>query len=129
MKEFRCRDDVERARLPDELARVVRGTLEGLIEAYAGSGSRFEPDADGWTVLIEEGDGGDAVRDVIGGNSLIDAPLEGVSFEHGCFVAVWLANNQFGITLVIPDAPWLDLAVRARLMHECEGRSGCEQGR
>jgi hypothetical protein len=24
-------------------------------------------------------------------------------------------NNEFGVSIVIPDAPWLDPAVRARL--------------
>lgn len=118
MKEFRSLEDVERARLPDDLARVVRGTLEGMIEAYAGSGDRYSPDADGWTVLVEQGDGDDAVRDAIGGSTLLDAPFEGVSVSRGYFLAVWLANNQFGISIVIPDAPWLDPAVRARLMRD-----------
>ena len=27
-----------------------------------------------------------------------------------------LLNNQFGISVVIPNAPWLDPAIRARLM-------------
>jgi hypothetical protein len=128
MKEFRSIDDVERARLPDDLSRAVRGTLEGLIEAYAEAGERYDPAADGWTVLVEEGDGDDAVRDAIGGSALRDAPFEGVSFDGAVFVAVWLANNQFGITLVIPDAPWLAPDVRARLMRECEGRCASEHG-
>jgi len=126
MQAFKSIEELERARLPDRLSRVVRETLEALIEAYGESAEQLDPEADGWTVLVEEGDGADAVRDAIGGNDLLDAPFEGVSFDGAVFVAVWLANNQFGITLVIPDAPWLDPAVRARLASECEGRCGCE---
>jgi hypothetical protein len=129
MKEFRSIEDVERACLPDQLARVVRGTLEGLIDAYAECGGLYDPDADGWTVLLEQGDSDDAIRNAIGGNGLQDTPFEGVSFKFGLFVAVWLANNQFGIALVIPDEPWLDPDVRARLMADCLGGCANEQAR
>ncbi len=118
MKTFKSLEDVERARLPDEVACVVRGTLECLVGAYAERGERYDPEEDGHTVLIEPGDTDDAVRAAIGGSTLLDAPFEGVARERGCFVTCVLLNNQFGISIVIPDAPWLDAAVRARLMSD-----------
>ena len=129
MKEFRSIEDVERAGLPDDVSRVVRGTLEGLIDAYAETGETYNPANDGWTVLVEPEDTDDAIGGVIGGSTLRDAPFEGVAHDDGLFVAVWLANNEFGMSLVIPDEPWLDPAARARLMADCGGRCGCEQGR
>jgi hypothetical protein len=69
MKEFKSLEDVEKARLPDEVSRVVRGTLEGLIEAYAECGGQYEPDVDGWTVLLEKGDAAE--------RELVDQPLKG----------------------------------------------------
>jgi hypothetical protein len=118
MKEFRSIEDVERARLPDDLRRVVRGTLERLIEAYAERGGAYNPDEDGHTVLVEPGDGDDAIREAIGGHTLRDAPFEGAAYERGCFVTCVLFNNQFGVTVVVPDAPWLDPEVRRRLTED-----------
>ena len=118
MKEFRRIEEVDAARLPPDLARAVRGTLEALIGAYAEGGAAYDPEADGWTVLVEPGDSEEMIGTAIGGHSPLDAPFEGVTFEYGCFVAVWLANNQFGITVVVPDAPWLPPELRARLMRE-----------
>lgn len=122
MKEFRSLEDVERAGLPDGVFRVVHDWLHELIECYAVDGYEYDPEADGHAVLIEPGDTDDAIRGAIGGSTLLDAPLEGCSYQGMCFFTCVMFNNQFGITIVIPDAPWLDPAVRTRLMRECEGR-------
>lgn len=120
MKEFRSLEDVERANLPDGLRDAVRGTLTALIDAYAEVGERYDPEADGHTVLVERGDTDEVIRAAIGGCTLRDALFEGVTYDGGCgcFLTCVLFTNQFGITLVVPDAPWLDPAVRARLMGE-----------
>ena len=56
MKEFRSLEDVDAAGLPDGLSGVVSGTLKSLIDAYAEIGDRYDPSADGHTVLVEAGD-------------------------------------------------------------------------
>ena len=42
-------------------------------------------------------------------------PFEAVQIEAGCYVGVFLANNQFGLTLIVPDAPWLPPECRRAL--------------
>ena len=116
MKEFRSIEDVEAAGLPDGLSGIVSGALKALIEAYAEIGERYDPGADGHTVLVEAGDTDDAIRTAIGGHTLRDAPFEGCSRVGTCFLTCVLLNNQFGISIVIPDEPWLDPGVRERLM-------------
>ena len=116
MKVFRNLEEVARARLPDALSQAVTAVMQTLLEAYAECGAPFDPEADGYTVLVERGDTEASVREAIGGYALLDAPFEGAVLERGCFVTCVLLNNQFGVSVVIPDAPWLDPAVRARLM-------------
>lgn len=116
MKEFRSLEDVDGMQLSPETARLVRRTLQTLIDAYAEVGDLYDPNVDGHTVLIEKHDTDDAIRCAIGGQTLRDALFEGVTYEDGHFITCLLFNNQFGISIVIPDAPWLDLAVRERLM-------------
>ncbi len=116
MKEFRSLEDVEQARLPDGLSGIVSDTLRVLIEACAEAGDRFDPDADGHTVLVEAGDTDEVIRAAIGGHTLRDAPFEGCSRAGACFLTCVLFNNQFGVSVVIPDEPWLDPSVRERLM-------------
>ena len=52
--------------------------------------------------------------------SLLEVPWEGVSIMEGHFYALYLANNQFGIGFVIPDAPWLDSRLRSVLMEHLD---------
>ena len=40
----------------------------------------------------------------------------GATLEFGCFVVVLLMNNEYGYTLVVPDAPWLDPKALSRLI-------------
>lgn len=118
MKEFRSLEEVERAGLPDGVFSAVHGTLKALIDAYEEYGEEYVPEDDGHVVLVEEQDTDDAVRDAIG-YSLRDAPFEGCVYENGIFLTCVLFNNQYGISIVIPDAPWLDPAVRATLLCDC----------
>jgi hypothetical protein len=32
---------------------------------------------------------------------------EGIFLRNGFFIAIWLANNEYGLTFVIPDADWV----------------------
>ena len=120
MKKFRSMEDVDRANLPEGLHEAVRGTLTTLMDAYAEIGERYNPEVDGHTVLIEQGDTDETIRAAMGGFTLLDAPLEGVVHDEKrqCFITCVLFNNQFGISIVVPDAPWLDPEIRARLVAE-----------
>jgi len=47
---------------------------------------------------------------------LHEIPFEGVSLEEGLFHAVYVPNNQFALSVLIPDADWLPDELRAHLM-------------
>lgn len=115
MKEFRSIEDVEAAGLSCDISAVVRSTLTDLMEACAVCGEKYNPESDGYAVLVEPGDTDDAIRTSLGGHTLKDALFEGCIHTGACFLTCVLFNNQFGVSIVIPDQPWLDPAVRARL--------------
>lgn len=120
MRVFKSLADVAAARLCEDVGRVARDVVRTLVDAYVSEGYVYDPDGDGFAVLVEEGDSEEAIRAVLGW-SLLDAPLEGCVFERGCFVTVILRDNQFGISIIVPDAPWLDPALQAR---DCETNAG-----
>ena len=47
---------------------------------------------------------------------LSEAPFEVVTVIDGCFLAVYLANNQFALGFLIPDEAWLPGEVRRVLV-------------
>ena len=75
----------------------------------------YDPDADGWVVLIDAGDVGNPLVDLWDDWTLMDLPWEGIVKLNGFYQGIFLANNQFGIAFVIPDQPWLTDEYRRRL--------------
>ena len=52
---------------------------------------------------------------------LVDVPGEGITKQDGFFWAVFLANNEFGIVFVIPDADWVNGDLREIIEYHLDG--------
>jgi hypothetical protein len=118
MKVFKSVADVEAAGLSPPLHGVVHRVVSGFINALAEYGQTYDPEDDGYTILIEGGDEEAVAAEI--GYPLSEALFEGVSREDGCFVGTVLHNNQYGYSLIFEDTPKLDPAVRAKLVEECD---------
>lgn len=118
MKAFRSLEEVRAATLPDGVFRAVYETLERFIGAYEEYGMAYVPEDAGHVVLVEAGDTDEVLRAGLGGYTLQDALFEGAVYDHGCFLTCILFNNEYGLSIIVPDAPWLDPGVRARLTEE-----------
>jgi len=122
MKVLKSLAEVETAGLSPPVRDAAREVLGALIAAYEEHGEAYDPEDDGYVIVVEGGDEAEAAAEV--GYALTEAVFEGGFHERGCFVTCTLHNNQFGISWVIVDSPRLDPAVRARLVAECgEGAS------
>ena len=118
MKTFKSLAQVDEANLPPPLHQTCRSTLEALVGAYVEVGAEYDPEEDGYVVLVEKVDTDADLERETGSYSLRTALFEGCIHENGVFLTCVLHNNQFGISIVVPDAPWLPVDVRARLMAE-----------
>ncbi len=113
---FRSLEEAREARLPPHLEKIVADCLQNLMDAY---GDDYDPEDCGYVVLYtRETTDEDALE--LFGRTWADALLEGASYdeESRCFLTCVLTNNQFGYTIVVPDAEWLDPAFRAKLADE-----------
>lgn len=122
MQSFRSVEEIEQTGLTPEIRRAVMRAMQSLLAAY---GDGFKSDDDGYVVLVDQHTtDADALK--LMGRSWPDARLEGVTFdrETNCFLAIWLANNQFGLSIVVPDESWLDPRFRAVLLSELGGQNG-----
>lgn len=115
MKTFKSRADVARACLPDDLHTLIAGAVEALLHAYARGNPPYDPKHAGYVVLIEPGDDGAVLAEIGLPYSLAQAPWEGVERAGRYFYAIYLANNEFGLGVFIPDAPWLSAESRHNL--------------
>lgn len=114
MQVFQSLKAVSQSGLPPNLLDPVRRAMATLVEISTYPGKTYSPEDDGQIVLIEPPDT-EADQQAAFGYPLKDAPLEGVFRDGGCFVAVLLSNNQYGLSIVVPDEPWLDPQLRASL--------------
>lgn len=122
MLTFRSLTDVNQVQLPPKHRCAVMCAMRSLLAAY---GEGFDPDDDGYVVLVDQHTT-DADALELMGQSWPDVRLEGTTFdrETNCFLTIWLANNQFGLSIVVPDEPWLDPRFRAVLLSELGGQNG-----
>lgn len=116
MQTFQSLEQVQQARLPPHIKKTVRQSLQALMDAY---GPEYDPEDDGWVVLVDRTTTDQHALELFG-VPWPEVRLEGVSFdqEARCFLTCHLSNNQFGITIIVPDMPWLNPEFRAQLMLE-----------
>jgi hypothetical protein len=88
--------------------------LRGIVVRMLGH-FHYDPEEDGFVVLIEEGDCDRELTDLCLPYRLCEVPFEAVHMTEGHFCGIYLANNQFAITFLIPDAEWLTPDIRSHL--------------
>ena len=75
----------------------------------------YSPEDDGFVVLIEEGDVDRVLSDLGLPYRLHEVPFEAVHMQEGHYCGIYLANNQFAIMFLIPDADWVSGELRRHL--------------
>jgi hypothetical protein len=101
---FKSHDDLSRLSSDHPARPVIREQVEQLIDAYINEGYAYNPDDDGYIALIEEGDVDRDLDEIWDGCRLVDLPWEGASLRDGFYTAIYLANNEIGISFFNPDA-------------------------
>jgi hypothetical protein len=110
MKTFKSLSDVDRLR-----DHPLHATIKSLVSTIIADYPEYRPQDDGWLVLLEPGDVDCVLDDLDMPWRLSEVPFETVTKVDGCFLAVWLPNNQFGLDFLIPDEAWLPGDVRRHL--------------
>lgn len=124
MLTFKSLADVDRARLPTRLDRLVRRCVEACIRAgdFPEAGHAYDPEQDGFVALLQRGDDKRPLTELNLDRRMDELAFESleVDVESRAFVGVFLANNQFALTLILAQAAWLDPAVRQRLSEKLD---------
>jgi len=112
---FKSHDDLKKLDSNNPAYPIIEDLVQRLIVDFIEDGNLYIPDDHGYIALIEEHDLERVLEDIWpepDGWTLLDIPWEGITLRDGFFNAVFLANNEFGIVFVIPDAPWVDGKLR-----------------
>ncbi len=119
MISFKSFDDLSKLSSDDPAHPIIEDLAKKLLVTTESMARPYDPDVDGWIVLIEENDVDRPLTEIWGEDAyrLIDIPFEGTTLQgttrqNGVFLGVFLANNQFGLVFVIPDEDWLPHSLR-----------------
>ena len=117
MISFKSLEDLSKLQPEDPAHLIIEDLAHKLLVTTKSMDRPYDPEADGWIVLIEGSDIDRPLTEIWGDDAyrLIDVPWEGVTRQDRFYVAVFLANNQFGLVFVIPDEPWLPVELRNAL--------------
>ena len=86
---------------------TVKEVVDQLITAYTDPGESYNAEDYGYVILIEEADVNRTLDELWDGCTLLNIPWEGIMLRGGFYIGIWLANNEYGLTFVIPDAVWI----------------------
>ncbi len=109
---FKSPEDLQKLATNNPAYPIIKNLVQRLIIDFEKEGYSYDPEAHGFITLIEEADKGRVLTEIWDDWTLVDIPWEGISIVDGFFQAVFLANNEFGIVFIIPDAPWVDGKLR-----------------
>ena len=107
---FKSSDDLGKLPETHPAYPVVKDLVEVLIEAFPEQ--PYDAEDYGYVVLVEPGDTQRVLSDLDMPWSLSEVPWEGASRRNGCFYAVYLGTDDYGMGFVIPDAPWVNGELR-----------------
>jgi hypothetical protein len=105
---FKSPEDLNKLPASDPAFPLIEELIKDLIEAYTWEGHPYNADWYGFTVLIQKGDTARTLDELWDGATLLSIPWEGITLRDGFFIAIYLANNEYGLCFVIPDALWVD---------------------
>jgi hypothetical protein len=91
---------------------TVKELIEQLIKAYTWEDHPYNAEDYGYIILIEPEDAQRELDELWDGCTLLNIPWEGIMLQGDFYIAIYLANNEYGLTFVIPDADWIDGELR-----------------
>jgi hypothetical protein len=108
---FKSVSDLSKLPHDDPAHPVIEDLANRLLVTDNPVSRPYDPEADGWIVLIEENDVDRPLTEIWGDDaySLIDVPWEGITKDESdeFFICIFLANNQWGLVAILPDRGWL----------------------
>ena len=109
---FTSKDDLSKLSTDDKAFSVIQDLVQRLVDDYVAEGYIYSHEDDGYTILVEPEDVNRELTELWPGCRLTNIYWEGITKQGDFFIAIYLANNEYGLCFVIPDAPWVNGELR-----------------
>lgn len=115
MKTFKSHSDLLKLTATHPAYPLIEDLVINLIDAYTWPGHEYKPEDYGYIVLIEEADVDQIIDLPEVQCNLLDVLWEGAAKRGDFYLAIYLWNDDAGMSFVIPDAPWVKGRLRELL--------------
>lgn len=105
MLQFKSETDLQQLPPDDPAYPIVADLVQQLIVDFEADGFGYDPNADGWIVLVEEGDVDRPIDEIWDDTKLADLYWEGFTKENDYITGIYLSSNQCGWAVIFPDNP------------------------
>jgi hypothetical protein len=109
---FKSTEDLAKLPPDDPAFPTVKDLVNRLIAEHTPPGGTYNADDYGYVILIEESNVNRTLDEIWDGCRLLDIYWEGIMKQGDFFIAIYLANNEYGLVFVVPDADWVDGELR-----------------
>jgi hypothetical protein len=109
MKTFKSTADLEQLR-----GTPLHDTVQEIISPYIDD-PNYRPEDDGYVAILEFGDVDRVLSDLDMPWRLSEVPFEAVTMVNQCLHCLYIPNNQFALSILVPDEEWLPDDVRRHL--------------
>ena len=109
---FKSTEDLSKLPAIDPAYPTVQELVDRLITAYTSPDQPCNWQDYGYVILIDESDVDRDLDEIWDGCALLNIYWEGIMKQGDFFIAIYLANNEYGLVFVIPDAPWVSGELR-----------------
>jgi hypothetical protein len=109
MKTFKSISDLEQLR-----NNPLQDTVKEIISPYI-EDPTYRPENDGYVALLEPADLDRVLSDLDMPWRLLEVPFEAVTMIGTCFHAAYIPNNQFVLSILVPNEEWLPGDARQHL--------------
>lgn len=114
---FKSRFDLSKLSPTNPAYPLIDDLVTNLIDAYTWPGHPYVPEDYGYIVLIEEADVDQIIDLPEVQCALTEILWEGCAKRGDFYLGIYLWNDDAGMSIVIPDAPWVKGKLR-RLLDE-----------
>ncbi|MBL1141446.1 MAG: hypothetical protein HND53_05370 [Proteobacteria bacterium] len=115
MRLFRSFSDLNFLSKSNPAYPVILSLMPNIINTGNPINNDYFPSKDGYLVLIEKTDCFEPLLEIGIQYKLNEIPFEGITKIDGFFHAVYVPNNQFTLSFLVPDEPWIPENLRKYL--------------
>jgi hypothetical protein len=113
MLQFKSESDLQQLPPDDPAYPIVADHVQKLIVDFEADGFGYSPESDGWIALATPDDVDRPIDEIWDdGTKLADLYWEGFTKEDGFFLGIYLANDSWGLAVIVPDEPWVNGELR-----------------